>query len=664
MTDCSDWLNDLTYSAEVVLDEDLASLEKMPEEMRIDRYSEIKSNEQELLWEFNKECSGFITDSERDHLRGQLRLARLLLAASLYEGGSLPDELKGDFITAELEAVLEFDEYKQFDVLDEDQIEQRIRRMEGEVYELVSEYTSTQIANMDELIDNPDVQQDVIEKLVNRYDERREKVRQGFFVYVETHGLEHMVQAIEEAVTAVSDAATERERVRGEMENELSVTTNEVESTFQPQHQQVQEEILELERQIASGSIDSDEFSTRVTQIRERRQEMTKAESETIETLRTQINHASELEKRLEQKITELKQVKQQASNANRTAAQEDATELIENELDNLDDERSSILAEMERLETECEQIEQTGTRLDERQSEFESRLEGLDSTDESIEPGLEGDRLVTATIARLLELDYLGRFDTAMHELSTLQTPDGSFDVPDGYWNGRSQRSNNRPEVRNRLSDGDDPSRYPTNQAAQYRVTDSQYFGLSSNTRMVIEAMVFAHLDSYTSNGFDTQPADLDDLLALVNDAVATAEGGNHTYVLAIASPTGWTDRVRRQIAADDVARTHYSRQVSICLIDLQTGELIYDESDPLLAENADIFEPAIDAERTTACVSTIRNQYVSNVTCDSVLVSELIEDHGFDSHVVKRAFNQLADEGVGEQLYVEDVGLALYLD
>ena len=33
--------------------------------------------------------------------------------------------------------------------------------MKGEVYELVEEYTSTQIANMDDLIDNPEVQSDL-----------------------------------------------------------------------------------------------------------------------------------------------------------------------------------------------------------------------------------------------------------------------------------------------------------------------------------------------------------------------------------------------------------------------------------------------------------------------------------------------------------------------
>ncbi|WP_336022507.1 hypothetical protein [Halobellus salinisoli] len=665
MTDCTDWLSDLTHAAEIVLDEDLAALEKMPESSRIDRYEEIKGNEETLLWDFSKECSDFVTDAEREHLRGQLRLARLLLAASLFDDGDLPDELADDFIEAELRAVIEFDEYKQFDVLSEEQIEGRIRRMEGEVYELVTEYTSTQIANIDELVDNPDVQQDVIEKLVDRYDERREKIRQGFFVYVETHGLEHMVDAIEDAVTAVSAAATERETVRDELRTDLSELSSELASSYDQHNRQFQREARQLEQQLASPTADDDSVAAQLEQIRAERAEVSQAESRALERLDAQIERTNELETRLEQQVSELEAVREETANADREAARNEATELVESEIENLHEEQTTIRTELERLETKRGQIELHSDRLDDREAEFAAQIESTDApVDTDAGAGVTGDELVTATIARLLELDYLGRFDTAMHELTTLNTADGPFDVPEGYWDGRSQRTSDRPKLNDLLLAGEEPSDYPTNQTARYEITDSKYFGLGAETRMVVEAMVFAHLDAYATNEFDTQPADLDDLLSLVNDAVYEAENGDYTYLLAIASPTGWTDRVRRQIAADDLARTHYSRQVSVCLVDLQSGELIYDGSDPLVSENADIFEPAIDAERIDACERLIREKYLDDVTCESVLLEELLADHGIDSHVVKRAFNRLETEGEGEQLYVDDVGLALYLE
>jgi hypothetical protein len=665
MTDCKDWLGDLTHSAEIVLEEDLAALEKMPVASRINRYKEIKSNEETLLWDFSKECSDFITDAERDHLRGQLRLARLLIAASLAEEDELPDELAGDFIDAEIQAVIEFDEYKQFDVLSEDQIEGRIRRMEGEVYELVTEYTSTQIANIDELVDNPDVQQDVIEKLVDRYDDRREKIRQGFFVYVETHGLEHMVDAIEDAVTAVSTAATERQTVREELQTDLRDLSTELALTYESRTQQFQSEARRLEGELASPTADEDAVASQLEQLRSERAEASRAESQALQRLDEQIERTTELEERLERQVAELESVKKETATADRETARNEATELIESELTNLREERGTVDTELERLEATRDQIEFHGDRLDERAAAFAEQIESMDSSaDCDTGGGVAGDEIVTATVARLLELDYLGRFDTAMHDLATLQTPDGPFDVPESYWDGRSQRTSDRSKLNELLLAGEDPSDYPANQRARYELTDSSYFGLARETRMVIEAMVFVHLDAYADNEFDTRPADLDDLLSLVNDAVYEAEENGYTYLLAIASPTGWTQRVRRQVAADDLARTHYSRQVSICLVDLQMGNLIYDDTDPLVSDNVDIFEPAIDAERIDACERVIREEHVSDVTVESVLLEDLSREYQFSSHVVKRAFNELEDDGVGEQLYVDDVGLALYLD
>jgi hypothetical protein len=667
MTDCSAKLDELTHSAEIVLNEDLAALQKMQERSRIERYNEIKANEEELLWDFSKECADFITDSELDHLRGELRLARLLLAASFYDEGELPPALGGDFIEAELQAVAEFDRYKQFDALSDDQIEERIRRMEGEVYELVTEYTSTQIANMDELIDNPDVQQDVIERLVDRYDDRREKIRQGFFVYVETHGIEHMVEAIEEAVTAVSKSAETRETIREDLENELSDLSETLNDQFRQQRQELNTRIQNIEQQVASRSADTEELRAELDQLRNQAGAFSRAEAEAIEELNAQIERTAEMEERLDAKIQELDSVRESAANAEREAAREEAAELVESELAELQSERSRLQTEIERLRNEREQIESAHETMGERQEELESRVEEMetsfDSPSEGGEGGLAGDNVVTASIAPLLEQDYLGRFDITMEELDEVYTPDGPFEVPDGYWNNRSERWSERPRLSTLLDDNDDHYAYPTNQTARYELVDSRYLGLSKQRRMVIEAVVFSHLEAYANNGFDTRPADLDDLLGLVNETVYEAEEGEYTHLLAIASPTGWTDRVRQQVQTDDIARARFSQYVSVCLVDLQEDELIYDESDPIVQENAPLFEPPIDAERVSSCVSFIREKYIDDPTSESVLLNDIVWSQDYQPHVVKRAFNQIENNGWGDQLYVDDMGLALYL-
>ena len=190
MTDCQDWLSELTHAADRILNEDLAALQRMSELARLDRYESITRDEEALRWEFTKECSGFLTSSEEDRLRGELRLARLLLAASFYAEGEVPESIADDFIQPELQAVVDFDRFKRFDTLDESQLEARIQRLDGEVTELLETYADSTVANIDTLLENPDVQQDVIDRLLDRYEDRRERVRQAIFLYAETHGLE------------------------------------------------------------------------------------------------------------------------------------------------------------------------------------------------------------------------------------------------------------------------------------------------------------------------------------------------------------------------------------------------------------------------------------------------------------------------------------------
>lgn len=655
MTDCQAWLNELAHPAEIVLDEDLAALQHMPDRSRVDRYADLRSNEEELLWEFCKEHPDFLTDSERDRIRGEMRLARLLIAASFYAEGSVPAELQDDFVEAELQAVVDFDRYKQFDALDSDQIEERIRRMDGEVYELVQEYTSTQIANVDELVDDPDVQQDVIERLLERYEDRRERIREGFFVYVETHGLEHMIEAIEEAVGAVAEASHERERVREAVREELEAVEMSLEEGFRTQRQELELRLDRVERNLASETVDVETI----------RDELAAGgvDDEALEELRAAIERTRQLESTLDEKIEELESAKAAATEADREQAREATAEIVDDELERLTEQRSEIRAEIDRLRREREGIESASDRLAERQRSLEDRVEDV-ATSVEADGGIDGADAVTSSTARLFEMDYLGRFDTTMHELDELSLPDGTREIPDGYWDGRSERRNDTSRMIQLLDDNDGGrvETYPTNPTARYEVTTKRYLGLSDETEMIIEATVFSHLEAHAVNGFDASPAGVDDLLALVNDAVREADREDVAYLLGIASPTGWTDRVQQQLVDDDTARTRYSRRVGVCLIDLRDGELIYDGSDPLVADNAAIFERALDAERVDDCIVTVRSEYLDDIGRDTVTLAEVVDQHGFDRHVVKQTFEHLESEGAGEQFYVDEQGLTLH--
>jgi hypothetical protein len=662
MTDCATRFEELTHEGGVVRDEDLAALQRMTDRTRIDRYNTIKANEEEFLFEFSEECPEFLTDAERARVRGNFRLARLLIAASFYgDDGDVPRAMDDDFVEAELQAVVDFDRYRQFDALSESQIEEKIRRMEGEVYELVEEYTSTQIANLDELLEHPDIQQDVMERLLDRYETRREKIRQGFFVYVETHGLEHMVAAIEEAVEAVNEASTERQAVRQDLQAELAELSEAVNEDSLSERRRLDSEIDRLESELA-GSGDVRELREQVEHLTDQVAAISDSQTSAVTEMDAQIERTTELDHRIEVQIENLQSARKEAVSEARAEASEEAAELVEDELEQLRGQRAEIQRKLDQLEREREKVAATRESLDERRQQLESRVSHIEQSVGTNQDGVEGENVVTAQMAKVLEMDYLGRFDISMHEASSVHTGDGEFAVPDGYWEQRSQRRSNYSYLVDLLdTDVEDPNQYPANETARYEITSSGYLGLGSRTEMVIEARVISNLYAHATNGFDAQPADLDAFLAIVNEVVAEAEEGGYEFLLVLASPTGWSERVRDEILGDDIAKSRYSQYVSVCLIDLQDGSLTYDESDPVVRENADLFVPPISEEQVQNCVDLIRTEYVDDIARESVLLRDVVSEHGYDSEIVKRAFNRLEGRGEGEQLYLDELGLSL---
>ena len=633
---------------------DLAALQRMPERSRIEKYNEIKADEEELRWEFGKECPNYLTSDSKERIAGELTLSRLLLAASFYKDGEVPAAMGDDFIEAELEAVVEFDRFKQFDALDEAQIEERVRRMEGEVYELVQEYTSTQIANMDELIDNAEVQQGVIERLVDRYDDRRERIRQGFFVYVETHGLEHMVESIEDAVGAVSESTAEREQIQQLLEEEFADLEATLESGFEKQKLNVETKLSRVEREIASEAVDTATVQRQLQQIET-------VDDDAIARLDTALSRTRELKSRLDQKIEQLTAAREDAMSSDMEEAGQDAADVVDAELDRLRDQRSELEQEINRLESERGEIKSARERLDQRQQSLTQRAKEVESTGE--EGGIDGSDVVTASTARLFEMDYLGRFETNMFEVPSITLPNEVFEIPDGYWEGRSERRSEATRMTNLLQEYDSgPSEtHPTNPTARYTITESKYLGLSERAKMIVEATVVSHLEPHAINGFDSEPANLEDLLSFVNSAVDEASDEEIPYLLGIASPTGWTEQVQDLVVDDDIARTRFSRHVSVCLVDLKSGSLMYDSSDPVITENIGLFERAVQAENVEECVSMIRSEYAADLGRETVMLEEIVEETEYESHVIKQAFDRLESNGDGEQFYVDERGLAM---
>lgn len=73
----------------------------------------------------------------------------------------------------------------------------------------------------------------------------------------------------------------------------------------------------------------------------------------------------------------------------------------------------------------------------------------------------------------------------------------------------------------------------------------------------------------------------------------------GKYFHVMVIASPTGWDDKVVREISSREFARNYVSRFVSLCLVDSITGDVYYNPADERVARFIEFFKPQFDRER-----------------------------------------------------------------
>ncbi|AUV81916.1 hypothetical protein C2R22_09855 [Salinigranum rubrum] len=654
--DCADRLRGLLQLQEAVIDEDLASLGRMPTDSRVERYRRLAREEEEFVFDYPASCPDQLTSAEREELRSRFRLARLFVYASFENRNEpVPTELDGDFAPVEVQAAIDFERYKSFDALSEEGIEERIRRMDGEVYTLAKEYHSTQLDDLDALLDDPTVQRDVLKQLVNRYDARLDKIKRAVQLYVEIHNPSGLVDSIERAITAVADSADEREAIREAIEREVQSVAADLDRTLSEREAAVDARLRTVEAGLDGREL-SDGVREELDALRAQTAELQRTQERAVSDLSERIDRASQLDGRLTERIGELETAHERAL-ADGGRLGEETVALVSHELDALREQHDAVAESIDALRRERQRIADAEARLDEREADLTARVEAL-STALSETTERTGEGVVTTAMARLFELDYLGRFDISVHEAARLTTPEGAVEVPPAAWDGAVSRRDEVPRLRDYLGADGDFDAFPANRSVRFELGRSRYLGLGRERQLVLEASVVSHLEAYAHNGFDARPATVDDLLDVVTRAVRTIGDDDAHTVLALASPTGWTDDVADRLLDESFARNRFDRRLHLYLVDLQTGELRFDASDDLLAGNAGLFDVGVDAERLHDCVAVVRERADEgelNVRLDALTAE------GYPAHVVKQAFNRLEREGVGQQLLLDELGLVL---
>jgi hypothetical protein len=322
---------------------------------------------------------------------------------------------------------------------------------------------------------------------------------------------------------------------------------------------------------------------------------------------------------------------------------------LIDDELAHLREERRRLTSQIDSLEVERTELETAHEELESERAAL-SRGELPDREETTVGP-------VLASEARIAEFDYSSRFESAVYDLPEIALPDGdSFSAEEPYWRDHHHRTDERQRMETLLEEHADIKgtdlttllgQYPLNRHSKFVVKRSGRFSLARSIELMIELRVCAHLETFARYGADDQPATRQDLLEIMNDIVRGAEQSGTPSVIAIASPTGWTDAVERTIQRGEGIGAQFSRQVGVVLVDLYNREITYDDANTVIESNSEIFEFPTVSERTLKCVETIERHFIDGN--DYIAASTLVEETEYREYVVASAFAHLEEDGVG---------------
>ncbi|WP_321416510.1 hypothetical protein [uncultured Methanomethylovorans sp.] len=546
------------------------------------------------------------------------------------------------------------DEFRFFDDYSIEEIRNRIRRKEGEIYAIVKEYSEKIETNRDNIFENSQIKPGIALGIKIILNERAGKIQEGIIEYIRLYGAVQATNEIESAVSKVFESQLKRNQISIEVQGKINKLEQELEGVKEvaAQKSELEDKLMALERQVVQKDFEQQSLRNQFDLLNNEKSKVENSYLSFATLLEKQMKEVGDLKKQLEGKEAEIKAIKinlkQDLENENQRMVQEELEKIVKMKAD-LQLQVSEIEAEKQSLTIQKEEIR-----------------EKFNSIKEAIEGGKTAKRFVTKDLAKLYEMDYIGRFDIKMNELPMSfidPIDDKRYTVKS--WGDNHLRMDERDKIYNQFKDkmqlSEIEAQLPLNVRSRYWINERGFIFGKNGPKATIEAMVLNHWKEYAINGFDIKPVTLSELNAVLVGMINKAEKEECFHVISIASPTGWDERIRTYISSEDFARNYVSRFISLCLVDIESGETIYNEADKRIKDFVYLFEPIFDQEKVQKCIEFIKTK---TEYADHVVLYTIMEETGFNVNIVKNTFYDLEKEGYGKVMYVDEVGLVLKLE
>ncbi|MDY6864880.1 MAG: hypothetical protein SVY15_02765 [Halobacteriota archaeon] len=635
----TDWgcIKELLRPVERVLGSDLEKLKRMDEIKRTEIWNNIASN----LEKFEERVCGDVEADISEEISGKFSLARLLLATTAYVNCEDSQIIK-KFNETELNLLKDLERYVAFEILSIDESVERIGRKEAGLYEMITDYYEKGYNNLDEILDDPSILRDLKVALKNRYTKNHKRMKEITIACIERYGLSWMKASI---IAKIKESEERRNEILSESQQKIEELEEKLQhfGALEADKMALSGRISQLEADLLREGMEKDTALKALESIESDKKRLDQRYSEMARLLDDQMGSIEEKRRELEGKEAELEIERLEY----KKQMQEENQRMVEGELREI-----SILKE--ELQNKEDALAEDKREVELKKGEISEKLDQLAEV-------ISGKpiRFVTREDAKLCELNYIARFDKKMHEFPLkLFNPLDDKEYKIKSWENH-YRNDSREEAFTEDVEFFEIETNPLNIRSVYLVEEKRFklFG-EGVKKIAVEAVSFNHLRDFANYGFDTSRATLSEFLMLLSRSISSAEIGKYLHIIGITSPTGWDERVIKEIESSEFAHNYVSRYVSVCLIDSVTGEVYYNPADERMAGFINFFKPEFDIEKVERVKKHIIEIFEKK---DYAVFSDVVEETGDDRAIVNKAFYDLEREEKGRTRYIKDVGLVI---
>jgi len=626
------------------LEMDLEQLKRLPEYRRRQWWDEVLRIEEEYYGRY------YLEGDTNEFLEANIVMAKLKLVVPFLDNGERCPE--HSFKEDEMAFLRGFEELAVIGRLSVNELVDYFKRVRGKGQGLVKiafDAVNNGYNVMDEIVRRSDIPGDLANAFKRVYGERVKKMEETAKRYIEKYGL----PAVEEDISSIlEESVRAREKIIERINQRLSGLAASLKERegVRAEKDRLEGTLRSLERGKISNEAEDAALRSTFEEFEDAKSDAWMRYEKLEDTLAESIEEIVVRRKALTEQERELKE----AAERQRAELKDTARQAFEDELANISGLKEELEKKEEELKSDRAGLEYEKRELEERSEKIKTILEGG-----------EVKRFVTSDVAKIQELNYVGRFDVKM-----IGVPRTIYDPIE-----KKERKIRSMSYHHKFNDVDNiltslkmdyeevMGKLPLNLRSRYVVAEKKHklFG-KEETKVIIEAAVLGHLLDYAENGFDTRSVTLSELLSVLTKYIDRAEFGNYFHVLGIASVTGFDEKVFEHLNSEEFHKNFVNRYVSLCLVDLETGEVFYNESDEQIKAYVDLFKPMFDEEKMRAIKEyVVRRLELKDFAVLDRVVEEATDGGEDGKRLVKKAFYDLDKEGIGDVRYDKEFGLVI---